>query len=60
MEDGSFATSVAIREVSDRLDVALKVVSESSFKPDRENDELTYAFGTLEHTIHVRSTGVVP
>ena len=60
MEDGSFATSVAIREVADRLDVALKVVSEGSFKPDRENDELTYAFGTLEHTIHVRGTGLVP
>ena len=50
MEDGSFATSVAIREVADRLDVALKVVSEGSLKSDREKDELTYALGTPKHT----------
>jgi len=34
MEDGSFVTSDAIREADDRLDVALKVVSEGSFKSD--------------------------
>ena len=39
MEDGSFVTSNAIREVADRLDVALKAVSEGSFKPDREKGE---------------------
>ena len=50
MEDGSFVTSDAIREVADMLEVALKAVSEGSFKSDREKDELTYALGTPEHT----------
>ena len=54
MEDGSFVTSDAIRKVADRLDVALKAVSEGSFKSDREKDELTYALGTLEHTGRVQ------
>ena len=36
MEDGSFVTSDAIREAANRLDVALKAVSEGSFKPDIE------------------------
>ena len=60
MEDGSFVTSDAIREVADRLDGALKPVSEGSFKPDREKDELTYALGTPEHTGRVRGMGIVP
>ena len=46
-------TSDAIREAANRLDEALKAVSEGSFKPDREKDELTYALGTPEHTGHV-------
>ena len=50
MEDGSFVTSDAIREAADRLEVALKAVSEGSFKSDREKDELTYTLGTPEHT----------
>ena len=60
MEDGSFVTSDAIREVADRLDVTLKAVSEGSFKSDREKDELTYALGKPEHTGRVRGMGVVP
>ena len=60
MEDGSFVTSNAIREVADRLDVALKAVSEGSFKPNREKDELIYALGTPEHTGCVQGMGVVP
>ena len=36
MEDGSFVTSDVIREAADRLDVALKAVSEGSLKSDRE------------------------
>ena len=60
MEDGSFVTSDAIREAADRLDVALKTVSEGSFKSDREKDELTYALGTPEQTGRVRGMGVVP
>ena len=60
MEDGSFVTSDTIREAADRLDVALKAVSEVSFKSDREKDELTYALGTPEHTGRVRGMGVVP
>ena len=60
MEDGSFITSDAIREAADRLDVALKAVSEGSFESDREKDELTYALGTPEHTGRVRGMGVVP
>ena len=60
MEDGSFATSDAIREATDRLDVALKAMSEGSFKSDREKDELTYTLGTPEHTGRVRGMGVVP
>ena len=58
MEDGSFVTSDAIREAANKLDKALKAVSEGSFKPDREKDELTYALGTPEHT--GRGMGVVP
>ena len=49
MEDGSFVTSNAIREAADRLEVALKAMSEGSFMSDREKDELTYALGTPEH-----------
>jgi len=60
MEDGSFVTSDARREAADRLEVALKAVSEGSLKSDREKDELTYALGTPEHTGHVRGMGVVP
>ena len=60
MEDGSFVTSDAIREAVNRLDEALKVVFEGSFKLDREKDELIYALGTLEHTGRVRGMGVVP
>ena len=60
MEDGSFVTCDAIREASDRLDVALKAVSEGSFKSDREKDELTYALGTPEYIRRVRGMGVVP
>ena len=60
MEDGSFITSDAIREAADRLEVALKAVSEGSFKSDREKDELTYALGTPKHTGCVRGMGVVP
>jgi len=46
MEDDSFVTSDAIREAANKLDDALKAVSEGSFKPDREKEELTYALGT--------------
>ena len=60
MEDGSFVTSDAIREAATKLDDALKVVLEGSFKPDREKDELTYALGTPDHTGRVRGIGVVP
>ena len=59
-EDGSLITSDTIREAANRLDEALKAVSEGSFKPDREKDELTYALGTPEHTGRVRGMGVVP
>ena len=47
MEDGSFVTSDAIREADNKLDDALKAMSEGSFKLDREKDELTFALGTL-------------
>jgi len=60
MEDGSFATSDAIREAANKLDDTLKAVSEGSFKPDREKDELAYALGTPEHTGRVQGMGVVP
>ena len=59
-EDGSLITSDDIREAANRLDEALKAMSEGSFKPDREKDELTYALGTPEHTGCVRGMGVVP
>ena len=60
MEDGSFVTSDAIREVANKLDDTLKAVSEGNFKPDRDKDELTYALGTPEHTGRVRGMGVLP
>ena len=50
MEDGSFVTSYAIREAAKKLYQVLKAVSEDSFKPNREKDELTYALEALEHT----------
>ena len=46
MKDGLFVTSDTIREAANKLDDALKAVSEGSFKPDREKEELTYALGT--------------
>ena len=49
LEDGSLITSDAIREAANRLDEALKAVSEGNFKPDREKDELMYALRTSEH-----------
>ena len=60
MEDGLFVTSDAIREAPNKLDGTLKAVSEGSFKPDREKDELMYALRTPEHTGRVRGMGVVP
>ena len=60
MEDGSFVTSDAIREAANKLNEALKAMSEGSLKPDREKDELMYALGTPEHTVRVRGMGVVP
>ena len=60
MEDGSSVTSDAIREEANKLDDALKAVSEGSLKPDREKDELMYALGTPKHTGRVRGMGVVP
>jgi len=60
MKDGSFVTSVAIREVADRLHEALKAVSEGNFKPYREKDELTYTLGIPEHTGRIRGMGIVP
>ena len=59
MEDGSFVTSDAIREAADRLEVALKAVSEGSFKSDREKYELTYSLGTPKHTGRVQGMGIV-
>jgi hypothetical protein len=40
MEDVSFVTSDAIREAVNKLNDALKAMSEGSFKLDREKDEL--------------------
>jgi len=50
MEDGSFVTRDAIREAANKLDDAHKAVSEGSFKPDREKDELAYTLGTPKYT----------
>ena len=60
MEDGSFVISDTIREAANKLDDALKAVSEGNFKLDREKDELMYTLGTPEHTGRVRGMGVVP
>ena len=60
MEDGSFVTSDRLREAANRLEEAVKAVAAGTFKPDRENDELSYALGTKEHTGRVRGMGVVP
>jgi hypothetical protein len=60
MEDGSFMTTDRIREVADRLHLALKAVAKGILKPDIEKDELTYALGTPEHTGCVRGMGVLP
>jgi hypothetical protein len=50
MEDGSFMTSDQIREVTDKLDTALKAIAEGTLKPDREKDELAYTLRTPKHT----------
>ena len=39
MKDGSFVTSDAIKEAANKLDDALRAVSEGSFKPNREKDD---------------------
>ena len=35
--------------MANRLNEALKAMSEGSFKPDREKNELTYDLGTPKH-----------
>ena len=39
MKDGSFVASDAIKEAANKLDDALRAVSEGSFKPDRKKDD---------------------
>ena len=46
----SISSMLMEREAVNKLDEALKAVSEGSFKLDREKDELTYALGTPERT----------
>ena len=58
MEDGSFVTSDAIREAVNRLDVALKAVSEGSLKSDRERRANVRSWHTGTHrtcAMHGRS-----
>nr|TKW39630.1 hypothetical protein SEVIR_1G191800v2 [Setaria viridis] len=43
-----------------QVGTALKAKRQGTFKPDKEKDKLTYAFGNSEHTGHVRGMGVVP
>ena len=59
-ENGALITSDQLSVAAERFEQALKAVEDGSFKPDRENDELTYALGNPEHTGRVRGMGVVP
>ena len=59
-EDGSFRTSDSIRAAVERLEVAIKMVEEGTFRPNREKDELSFALGNPEHCGRTRGMGVVP
>jgi hypothetical protein len=55
-----FVTSDVLREAAQRLDDAMRRTEEGTFRPNRENDELTYALGNAEHTGRTQGVGVVP
>ena len=55
-----FVTSDVLREATQRLDDVIRRTEEGTFKLNRENDELTYAFGNAEHSGRTRGMGVVP
>ena len=48
------------QEVMQRIAYAHTQSSQGSFRPDRENDQLTLALGTKEHPGRTRGKGVVP
>ena len=61
MADGSLNfKSNNEQEVMQRIADAHTQSSQSSFRPDRENDQLTLALGTKEHPSRTRGKGVVP
>ncbi|RLN24396.1 hypothetical protein C2845_PM07G09580 [Panicum miliaceum] len=60
IDDGSFVTTDSIREAANRLDAALNATVEGKLKHKGEEDELTYALETPEHTRCARGMGMVP
>ena len=48
-----------IQLAAQRLQEAIQAAAGSTFQPDRERDELTYALGNPEHPGRTRGKGVV-
>ena len=59
-DTGMFVTSDVLREATQRLNDVIRRTEEGTFKLNRENDELAYAFGNAEHSGRTRGVGVVP
>ena len=49
-----------IQLAAQRLQEAIQAVTNGTFPPDRERDELTYALGNPEHLDRTRGKSVVP
>ena len=58
-ETGECIIGQKIQQVARRLQEAIQAVSQGTFQPDREKDELTYALQNPEHPGHTRGKGVV-
>ena len=60
LETGECIFGQKIQQVDRRLQEAIQAVSQGTFQPIREKDELTYALQNPEHPGHTRGKGVVP
>ena len=58
-ETGEGIFGQKIQQVSRRLQEAIQVVSQGTFQPDREKNELTYALQNSQHPGRTRGKGVV-
>src|SRR6185369_9999751 len=58
-ETGECIFGQKIQQVARRLQEAIQAVSQWTFQPDTEKDELAYALQNLEHPGRTRGKGVV-